>query len=95
VEKKKHEKLIEYLNTQKVFTKNVYQHRWQVGSSSFAPICVWQDGVTVKLNTDRKVFSKLLERVKNKFPFIKIASYNPWDGSCPPELSFYFDTEIN
>lgn len=91
---KRYEQVLEYLQTQPVFVKNTLKYRWEVGSSSFAPICVYEDSISVNLSTDRKVFAKLLERVKNKFPYITHAVYCAWDGSCPPQLIFHFDTGL-
>ena len=94
MEKKNYEKLMDYLNSQEVFKKNIRSHHYQVGSSVFAPISVYEDNMTVKLNEGRNVFNKLIERVKEKFDFIRSAMYVKNDGTCPPELYFVFDTQI-
>ena len=94
MEKKNYEKLMDYLNNQAVFKKNIRSFNYQVGSSVFAPISVYENNMTVRLNEGRNVFNKLIERVKAKFDFVEYAMYVKNDGTCPPELYFVFDTQI-
>lgn len=87
------QELIDYLQTQYVFTKYLYKYHWQVGSRTFAPICVWEHEVTCFMTTDKKLFAKLLERVKHRFD-LDYARFWKSDGSCPSELKFGFKNRL-
>jgi hypothetical protein len=93
---KNYEKVLEYLKTQNVFNKHLYQHCIQVGSSVFPPICVYEDSMDIKVSerTHKNTFKKLIERVKQKFDFIEYGYYTANDSSYIPQLCFHFNTEI-
>lgn len=91
---KKYEMVLEYLKSQKVFSKHLSKHYEYSGSSKFAPIGVWQDEITCKMDIYKNVFKKLIERTKKQFPFIKYGYFTDNEGSCSPELVFKFKTDI-
>lgn len=86
---KTQKELVDYLQTQSVFKHNIYKYSWQVGSHSFAPVCVWEDRITCNMATRKQVFNKLIERVKQRFE-LEYAIFWKGDGSCPSQLIFKF-----
>lgn len=72
--------------------KHVYKDTWTSGSvTEVRPITLWNDYVSIQIDTKRSVFNKAIKRVVDEYPYIFAnGMFCKNDGSCPAEIRFYY-----
>ena len=72
--------------------KHVYKNTWVSGSvTEVYPITLWNDYVSIQIDTKRSVFNKAIKRVVDEYPYIFAnGMFCKNDESCPAEIRFYY-----
>ena len=72
--------------------KHVYKNTWVSGSvTEVYPITLWNDYVSIQIDTKRSVFNKAIKRVVDEYPYIFAnGMFCKNDDSCPAEIRFYY-----
>ena len=92
------DKAIAIIENSNLFKNHGYDRHWISGSSTVVyPIAVWHPSKEIVIQMDRDKYRgrtqatrKLIKDLTEVIP-IKGWHYNPNDGSCPPELTIWYE----
>ena len=97
MEEQKLQQLYDALKNEPLIRKYMRKYTWVSGSSTTVyPIMFWKDEVCVQLETHKNVFEKFIKRFVEQHGDLVVAGhFNRNDGSCPPELTFWYNIPKN
>lgn len=98
MDKNTFDKITGIIGASKLWANHAYHYHWVSGSSTLVhPITVWTPNREIVIQMDRDKYrgrtQAIRTLIKNLTSVISVKDwcYNPNDGSCPPELTIWYN----
>lgn len=84
------QQFIDEFKKEKIVRKNLYDYAWLSGSTTVVnPIAVHPKEIVCQWKSDKRIYSKFIKRMVEKYnDIIEFGYFWKSDGSCPSTITF-------